>query len=162
VAGSRKLLGIYLNDHRAGSTVALELVKRAESENRENEFGGFLAYLREAIESDRGTLDDVMDALEVRKDPIKHAAGWAGEKLGRLKLNGQVRGYSPLSRLTELETLSLGVTGKIALWRALKEIAPSEPALARFDFDVLLTSAQSQRRSLERYRVRAARLAFAE
>jgi hypothetical protein len=161
MATSRKLLGIYLNDHRLGATVALELVKRAESENEGTEFGEFLADLHEAIETDRSTLEDLMEALGVGKDPLKHAAAWAGEKVGRLKLNGQLRGYSPLSRLTELETLSLGVEGKVALWRALREIAPTEPALAGSDYEALLKSAQSQRRRLERYRVRAAKLAFA-
>ena len=45
--------------------------------------------------------------------------GWTGEKLGRLKLNGQLLGYSPLSRLIELEGLMLGIAGKLAMWIAL-------------------------------------------
>ena len=38
-------------------------------------------------------------------------AGWVAEKAGRLKLNGSLLTYSPLSRLVELEGLSLGVEG---------------------------------------------------
>ena len=33
----------------------------------------------------------------------KDGAAWVAEKLGRLKTNGQLTGYSPLSRLVELE-----------------------------------------------------------
>ena len=48
---------------------------------------------------------------------------------GRLKPNGQLTGYSPLSRLVELEGLSLGITGKLGLWRALLGLVPGEPRL---------------------------------
>ena len=37
---------------------------------------------------------------------------WSAEKFGRLKLNGQLSGYSPLSRLEELEILALVAEGK--------------------------------------------------
>jgi hypothetical protein len=42
-----------------------------------------------------------------------------------LKLNGQLRGYSPLSRLDELELLQIGVAGKRRLWRALEHTTPT-------------------------------------
>ena len=59
-----------------------------------------------------------MDDLEIRTDPVKDAGGWLLEKAGRLKLNGQLKGYSPLPRLVELEGLALGVTAKLASgWR---------------------------------------------
>ena len=38
----RKLLGIYLNDHLAGSTVGLELSRRAREANKGNEYGDVL------------------------------------------------------------------------------------------------------------------------
>jgi hypothetical protein len=37
-----KLLGIYLNDHLAGSNVGLELARRALRENRDNAVGRYL------------------------------------------------------------------------------------------------------------------------
>ena len=37
---------------------------------------------------------------------------WTAEELERLKLNGQLAGYSPLSRLVELEGLAVGIEGK--------------------------------------------------
>ena len=50
---NRKLLGIYLNDHLAGSTGGVELVKRAARSNRESELGEFLATLAVEIGEDR-------------------------------------------------------------------------------------------------------------
>ena len=51
------------------------------------------------------------------------AAGWTGEKVGRLKPNAQLRGYSPLSPLVELEGLLIGIQGKLAMWSVLAEVA---------------------------------------
>ena len=114
-----KLLGIYLNDHLAGSVVGVELAKRAASNNEGSELGDFLAELAEDIEEDRDTLKSVMNHFGVTENRVKMPIAWAAEKVGRLKPNGQITGYSPLSRLIELEGLALGVTGKLALWRSL-------------------------------------------
>ncbi len=47
-----------------------------------------------------------MAALGVPQDRVKNAMGWGAEKLGRLKPNGQLTGYSPLSRMVELKGLT--------------------------------------------------------
>ena len=57
----------------------------------------------EEIEEDRDTLQKLMDAFEIKRDRPKLLAAWTGEKLGRLKPNGRLLSYSPLSRLIELE-----------------------------------------------------------
>ncbi len=101
-----------------------------------------------------------MDALGFGHDKIKSALGWAGEKAGRLKLNGQLTGYSPLSRLWEVEGLVLGVTGKRSLWRSLNRIADRDPRIAAVDFDRLEKRAEAQLEALEEHRIEAARLAF--
>src|SRR6478672_664976 len=101
-----RLLAIYLNDHLAGAQFGVELVRRVASSNADDPvFGPPLAKLRDEIEADRVTLEEVMDRNSIRRDPLKPAAAWAAEKLGRLKLNGQLHGYSPLSRVVELEGL---------------------------------------------------------
>jgi hypothetical protein len=61
-----------------------------------------------------------MDQLSVRESRVKPAVAVIGERFDRLKLNGQLRGCSPLSRLEELELLQVGVAGKSLLWRALE------------------------------------------
>ena len=97
-----------------------------------------------------------MRRLSVGHDHLKTALAWGAERAGRLKFNGQLLGYSPLSRLEEIEALSLGVEGKLALWRALRSTQGSDPRLAEVDLDELIDRARSQRRRLERLRTRAA------
>jgi hypothetical protein len=153
-------LAIYLNDHLAGSVVGTELAKRALRENRGSSFGEFLEWLLGQILEDRATLEHLMGELGVSESRLKRALALALERVGRLKLNGQLTGYSPLSRLVELEGLVLGVTGKRALWIALQGIAETEPRLHRFDFDELRRRAEEQLAGLERLRLEAARLAL--
>ena len=96
-------LAIYLNDHHAASVAAVALARRAAQSNRATRYGEQLAVLAAEIEEDRQALRLIMQRLGIRVDPAKAAVARSVEKLGRLKLNGQVTGYSPLSRLEELE-----------------------------------------------------------
>lgn len=153
-----KLLGTYLNDHLAGSMIGVELSRRARNQNKHTPLGRFLGELVKEIEEDRDTLKGVMDALDVGQDRAKIAFGWAGEKLGRLKPNNRLFGYSPLSRVIELEGLSLGIEGKRSLWQALRGV--DEPRLAEFDFDALIERAERQRTGVEEHRLAAAGRAF--
>ena len=153
-----KLRSIYLNDHLAGATGGAELAKRAASSNTESELGAFLERLAAEIEEDRQALLDAMDRLGVRPDPVKRTVGWTAEKLGRLKLNGQLRGYSPLSRLVELEGLHIGISGKLSTWQVLA--ATSADELEGVDLDELIARAQAQLAGLEPFRIAAAREAF--
>ena len=155
---SDSLLAIYLNDHLAGSTVGVELARRARGANAGSELGALLDRLVCEIEEDRDTLGAVMDEVGAGRDRVKKAAAWVGEKAGRLKLNGQLTGYSPLSRLVELEGLNLGIEGKSRLWAALGELA--DPRLSAFDFEALAKRAERQRSELEPFRLDAAREAF--
>jgi hypothetical protein len=154
-------LGIYLNDHLAGSTSGIGLARRARAANEGTPLGEFLARLEREIAEDREALEGIMRDLGVRPNPAKVAGGWAAEKLGRLKLNGQLRGYSPLSRVVELEGLMMGITGKLGGWRALATAADTEPRLDRAQLERLAERAERQRDETEEHRVAAARTAFA-
>ena len=149
-------LSTYLNDHLAGSTVGVNLARRAAESNEGTSYGPVLATLAAEIQEDRQSLLAVMERLSVGQDRLKIALAWGAEKIGRLKLNGELRGYSPLSRLEELEALSLGVEGKLALWRTLQRTHGSDPRLSGVDLDELVRRARSQRRRLENQRARAA------
>jgi hypothetical protein len=156
-----KFLAIYLQDHHAGSTGGLELAKRTRGANRENDFGTALAQLAAEINDDRRQLERLMTRLGVDPDRLKSSLAWTLEKLGRLKLNGQLTGYSPLSRLVEIEGLITGVNGKLSLWRNLRDIAADEPRLDPADLDRLVERAESQLETLHELRGRAALQAFA-
>jgi hypothetical protein len=150
-----ELLGIYLNDHLAGSTGGVETARRARGSNEGTEFGPPLATLCAEIESDREALEGVMKELDVDRSRIKPAIGWVGEKLGRLKPNGQLRGYSPLSRIIELELLLLGITGKSRLWTLLAELVGDR---SDADFTALIARAEDQRARVAGLQLRAAGL----
>jgi hypothetical protein len=151
-------LGTYLNDHLAGATVGRELSKRAADENSGTPLGDFLGRLHDEIVEDRQTLLDVMDAVDVGEDRLKTVAARVGERVGRLKPNGNLLSYSPLSRVVELEGLSLGVQGKASLWRALG--AHDDPRLEPFDFAALERRAKRQYGGIEKHRIESALLAF--
>ena len=155
----RKLLAVYLNDHLAGATLGLELVRRTARENRDSTLGSFLAdVLLPEIEEDRRTLQRLMGQIRIAPSRPKVAAAWLAEKLGRLKLNGELRRYSPLSRLVELEGLAVGIEGKRSLWLALE--AASDGGLNGFDFPALAERAAFQRSRLEEHRLAAVRAAL--
>src|SRR4051794_24209424 len=116
----REALAIYLNDHLAGSTLGVELVRRAAHEHAGSELGSFLSGLAREIEDDRETLVRLIAAVGGRPHRYKVALGWTAEKAGRLKLNGSLLQRSPLTPFVELESLALGIHGKLAMWVALR------------------------------------------
>jgi len=154
-------LDIYLNDHLAGATVGVELSRRAAKSNRGTPVGEFLERLHHEIVEDRRTLLAVMRVLGADTSPAKPAFGWNAEKAARLKLNGRLRGYSPLSRLIELEGLETGVAVKRALWQALARAFPDDPRLASFDLDALIARAERQLEGTREHRLTAAPEALA-
>ena len=156
-----RLLAIYLNDHLAGAALGTELAKRSLRSNRGTPLGAFLQGFLAEVEDDRRSLERVMDALGVKKSPFKRPVAIAAERLGRLKLNGQVTGYSPLSRVLELEGLAMGVEAKLSLWQNLRDVPGLTGRPPAVDLDALVARAERQRSSLEGERLAAARHAFA-
>jgi hypothetical protein len=153
-------LAIYLRDQLALGVGWRELARRAARTNRGNELGRALDHVAGAIAEDVQTFETIMQQLSVRPNPIKNAMAVAGERAGRLKLNGRLRTYSPLSRFVELEMLVMGIEGKKVLWTTLRDIAGLAQRLPDVDFDKLLARADEQRNELEPFRVQAGRAAF--
>lgn len=153
------LSAIYLNDHLAGATVGVELARRLRDSNRgDPAFGPALSELCAEIEADRETLKGIMGQLGIGQSRLKPLAAVLGERVGRLKPNGRLREYSPLSRLVELEFLQLGVAGKLRLWRALEHARSGD--LPGVDLGALAERASEQLRRLEALHLKAAALAL--
>jgi hypothetical protein len=151
----RRRLAIYLNDHMAGASGAVELARRIAASNRGTPYGETLAQLRNEIEEDRAALASIMERLGVSVDRVRTTLAWGAEKFGRLKLNGQLTGYSPLSRLEEIEIIELGVTGKLLVWEALGRT--QLPGVSGDELTALADRARDQRRRLEQLPLEAAR-----
>ena len=158
---SHKHLSIYLNDHLGASTAEIELARRIAGENEGTELGTFMDGLVQEIAADRRTLDEVMRTFGVPANPVKTTVAWVGEKIGRLKLNGSLTDYSPLSRVEELEALSLGIDGKRLMWVAFAE-TPVAERIGQDRLAELARRAEQQRAGVERFRRDAARQTFAD
>jgi hypothetical protein len=155
-----ELIGIYLNDLGGGAPAGTELAHRIARRHGEVADQATLQRLAGEINADRRALLETMSRLDVPVRHYKTTAAWLGERVGRLKFNGRLRTRSPLSSLEELEVLRLGVEGKAAGWRTLRELAETEPRLDQARLDELLTRARTQAGQLEALRVRAASQLF--
>jgi hypothetical protein len=89
------------------------------------------------------------------------AMAWVAEKVMRLKPNGNLFRYSPLSRVLELEALTMGITGKLELWRSMEAVENGN-RIPGFDFSELARRAEAQRDAVEDLRVSAAREALGD
>jgi len=157
---SRALLALYLNDHLAGATAGLELLRRSARANRNSAAGQVLAGIEEEVTEDRRTLLEMMRNLDVPVHRHKIVAGWVVEKVGRLKLNRRLLRRSPLSNLMEWEALRLGVEGKAAGFLVLRELAEHSSYLDAGRLDGLIARARRQVDQLEQLRLHAARYLF--
>ena len=152
-----RFLGIYMNDQLALGIGWRELARRAQRSNDGTDLGDALARVAQGIAEDIETFATIMRRLGISKNPVKTTGAIAGERLGRLKLNGRLRGYSPLSRFVELDFLVMGIDRKTQLWSNLRDLAGVGARLPDVDFDELIARAERQRAELEPFRAEAGR-----
>jgi hypothetical protein len=88
---------------------------------------------------------------------MKRPLALLAERVARLKPNGQLRGYSPLSRFLELESLALGLDGKKLLWANVRDLTNARDRLVDVNVGALIERATRQREELEPFRVAAGR-----
>src|SRR3954452_17386678 len=138
------LLGPYLHDHLAGAAGGVELARRAAKEHADTAFGPALESLAHEIDRDRDALRTILDDLGMSDHSALEVTSWLAEKVARLKPNGQFVGRSPLTPLVELETLRLGIVGKLAGWTTLRILADSDPRLDADQLDRLIVRADEQ------------------
>jgi hypothetical protein len=155
---SAKRLSVYLNDHLADETRAVEVAKRAMSENEGTPLRAFMELLSWELEEDREILVRVMGRLGVRRRRVRVVLARLADKVGRLKPDGQLTGYSPLSPLVELESLHRRIEGKIDMWKVLRYGVGHR--VDGIDFDELIRRAERQAEELERRRLDVAATAL--
>ena len=151
-----KNLGTYLNDHVAGSVLALELLDHLidlpEAPDRR-----LLTQLRTEIQEDQEVLRQLLRSVGTEESTARKAAAWLTEKLGRVKLRLDESGSGELRMLEGLETLALGIQGKLALWRSLATLGDAVPPLKTLDLVRLQARALEQFERVDRLRLHAAR-----
>ena len=157
---ANEALATYLNDHLAGSVIALEMLAHLAGDRAGKPDAPVLATLSADISADRDALAQLMTRLRITVSKPRQATAWITEKLGELKLRIDAPDRGALQRLEGLEMLSLGIEGKQSLWQALASVSDRIPELRGIDYDRLMTRAQEQREVVERMRLDAAREAF--
>ncbi|WP_432564742.1 hypothetical protein [Kineococcus sp. SYSU DK003] len=145
-------LTVYLNDHLAGATAGKARFARSARAHRGTEVGEALSRLHAEVAEDRRALLRWMGVLGIARQPWMQVAGRAAEAVGALKPNGRLVRSSPLRTVVELEALVLGVEGKGALWRTLRELARTDSRLDADALEELVQRADRQSAELERLR----------
>lgn len=148
-------LATYLHDHLAGSNFAIDLLEFLRDQHGGEPLSASAAALLAEVEEDRKVLQGLIDRLGEGYPVVKEAGAWLGEKVSRLKLKRGAFGS-----FEALEALSVGISGKLALWRALAIIAESDARVHGTNFDQLIGRAQAQHSRVEELRLQAARAAF--
>jgi hypothetical protein len=151
---------VYLNDHLAGATAGVDLVKQA-AERHDGELGEFFAELADEISADNNTLTSLMDQMDAHASGAKEVLAKAGSEISEAKFSGESTDDPEFGTFITLETLSIGVEGKICMWKALKVVADDYPELSSTDIDKLLERGQSQRDRIEGKRLEIAGSALA-
>ena len=151
-------IDVYLNNHLAGSVVALELMDHLEKSHAGTAIKDFLVNLRADILADREELELLMGRLKISPNPRRKAMAWVTEKLAEIKLSLDDPAGGPLHLLEALEAIAIGIDGKRALWRALAGARAS--GLTEPDYRRLGKRAEDQRNRIETARLEAAKIAL--
>ena len=159
---THKGLTTYLNDHLAGSVAALEIVDHLIEHAQNSGWRTSLVQLRKDIEEDQDILRDLLKKLGGTESPVRKAAAWLSEKIGEVKLHLDDRGNGALRLFEALEALSLGIQGKLALWRALATAAERVSELQQLDYAELERRGTQQFEQADALRLEAAADALAQ
>ncbi|BDC52306.1 hypothetical protein F183_A46210 [Bryobacterales bacterium F-183] len=147
-------LRTYLDDHHAGATFAVELLDSLRSQKADPELASFANVLQREIRADVEVLQSIIAQLGEAESSLKKALGHLAEKAMRAKFDPEnARG---IGTFEALETLSLGILGKRALWRVLRQIAEAP----KLDYDTLIVRAEYQFQQVERFRLKVAQTTF--
>jgi hypothetical protein len=152
----------YLEDHLAGSVAALQLMETLADHARGRPLEQKLRGLHYEVIEEQERLKAILARLDGEESSLKRATAWLTEKLHRGRLALVERADPALALLEGLESLALGLQGKLALYRALEDIAPDEPRLGGYPFAALQARTMIQHAMVEQERMAAARAAFGD
>ncbi len=155
---ANKYLSIYLNDHLALLVGTQELVNRSLESNRGSEFGQFLETVGESNKQERKALEALMAKQDVTENRTKTAGAWIAERVGRLKLNGEITAYSDLTRLVEIEGVGVALEAKRMFWDTLCRVGFTE--VRGLQTRSIARRAEQQMEELDKHRAQAAERAL--
>jgi hypothetical protein len=110
---------------------------------------------------DQQLVRDVLVRLATGERRAGQAAAWMTEKVREGHLALMARQHPALAVLEGLESLALGLQGKLAMFRLLTDLAPADPRLADLPFAARAERTVDEHAAIEAERLAAAREAFA-
>ena len=144
-------LAVYLHDHLAGSSFAVELLEKLVSEYGGTPSGNIARELLEQVHIDRGTLQELIAKVGKASPDLYDALGWIAERVSRIKLKHD--DPTGIGAFEAFETISLGILGKRALWESLQARQKVDTRIAGIDYASLISRAEQQFETANQYRL---------
>jgi hypothetical protein len=145
-------LATYVHDHLAGAEFAVNLLEDLRDQSLEARIAILAEELLEEVQADREVLERFSEMLTTGSGTVKKAAAWVAHKASRVKLDPQ----DLLGAFESLETICLGISGKLALWNSLKTLDLDDQRVATLDLDDLAARAIDQHARAEKLRLAVA------
>lgn len=150
-------LATYLHDHLAGANAAVEVIGLLQKHSGEPVLISFLNSLLIEVQDDKLTLEKLLFSLSLAPSAIKDSAAWVSSHVVSLKVRG---GRNAFGAFEGLEFLSLGIQGKLHLWKALERSAACGEVQDKPDFRLLIERAEAQHQDVEDLRLTLATIAL--
>lgn len=153
-------LPTYLHDHLAGSRFAINLLESMVKQYLNEPMGKFAEVLVLEIKQDQEVLEKIIEGVGGSGRDLKETAAWLAEKISQLKLgrDGEAIG---IGTFEALESLTLGIRGKLGLWRVLPILRKVDARIPDIDFEQLAARAEEQFVRVDTERLRLAPSVFA-
>jgi hypothetical protein len=152
-------LTTYLNDHLAGSQMALEILDLLHGLDD----SAVWQEMKREIDADRQELEHLIRTMNSTPSAVRRPVAWMVEKFAELKMRvDDPSTDAVLRRLELMEALALGIDGKHALWTALQTASQMTPELQSLDYGKLIARAEAQRGVIEVRRLQAAAVALGD
>lgn len=152
-------LARYLRTHLAGSSAGVDLFDRA-AKGLPEPAASEVRRIQQQLVEERAALKEIMTALGVHENPVFNLATKAGERVARLKPNGDLIHRTRATDVVELEAMLIALAGKLAGWESLLAIAEEDPRLDKEELKRLRDQTRAQRKALRRLHAAAAKRAF--
>ncbi|BDS06917.1 hypothetical protein NT6N_19570 [Oceaniferula spumae] len=150
----------YLNDHLAGAASGVKLAKHLEETANNTEEKLFYRDLVAEIENDKSLLTEIIEAADFKVGRVRSAMSSSMSSAAMLRMDMHGSEVGELGRYEMTELLTVGIHGKILLWRTLGGIQPPFSVWRHYNFAQLERAAAKQHDAIEDYRSREARLVF--
>jgi hypothetical protein len=157
---STEPLAVYVNDHLAGSAAGLTLMGDLAERAEGTALAAKLRTLAAEVQEDQQLLRDTLNRLAAGERRIAQAAAWVGEKVSEKRLALAARNHPALALLEGLESIALGLQGKLGIFRVLAELGPLDQRLAGLPYGARADRTVIQHEMIETERRAAAREAF--